>query len=121
MAFFGGAKSLGGAPQDDQLLAGSIRIVIVGDPYVGKTSITELIANGRPIKACRSTAGCHIHVKLLDVPVSQPGEPANKKFFVELWDVSGQAKYEQLRSVFYKQVNGELTAGCRLLTRPSVW
>jgi len=28
------------------------------------------------------------------------------KFFVELWDVSGQEKYQQLRSVFYKHING---------------
>lgn len=32
--------------------------------------------------------------------------PAQRKFFVELWDVSGQPKYSQLRSVFFKQLNG---------------
>jgi hypothetical protein len=32
--------------------------------------------------------------------------PAQLKFFVELWDVSGQPKYSQLRSVFLKQLNG---------------
>jgi hypothetical protein len=32
--------------------------------------------------------------------------PAQQKFFVELWDVSGQPKYSQLRSVFFKQLNG---------------
>jgi hypothetical protein len=36
----------------------------------------------------------------------QPPQPPQQPFFVELWDVSGQPKYEQLRSVFYKQLNG---------------
>jgi hypothetical protein len=103
----------------------------------------QLIASGLPARGTtRSTAGCHIHVKLVDntagIPGSphhgppqqlQPGSsgsngssftlnftqqdskqqsslPAQRKFFVELWDVSGQPKYSQLRSVFFKQLNG---------------
>jgi hypothetical protein len=62
------------------------------------------------MQASRSTAGCHIHVKLVDTSGSQAGDGAPRRFFVELWDVSGQPKYEQLRSVFYKQINGELAA-----------
>ncbi|KAF6261984.1 P-loop containing nucleoside triphosphate hydrolase protein [Scenedesmus sp. NREL 46B-D3] len=101
MAFFG--KSV--VPEESALL-GSIRLVVVGEPLVGKTALTELIANGQPSKASRSTAGCHIHVKLVDTCGSQAGNGAPRRFFVELWDVSGQPKYEQLRSVFYKQING---------------
>lgn len=97
----------------------------------------QLIASGAPARAAtRSTAGCHIHVKLVDsaaassTPHSPAGQlqgssmnssgftlnftqqdkqsslPAQQKFFVELWDVSGQPKYSQLRSVFFKQLNG---------------
>lgn len=39
-------------------------------------------------------------------PASSSSLPAQRKFFVELWDVSGQPKYSQLRSVFFKQLNG---------------
>lgn len=91
---------------------------------------TQLIASGLPARsATRSTAGCHIHVKLVDntaagASAAGPGSPAGqqqqqdssshrtgslpaqRKFFVELWDVSGQPKYSQLRSVFFKQLNG---------------
>lgn len=102
MALFG--KSV--VPEESAALLGSIRLVVVGEPFVGKTALTELIANGQPSKASRSTAGCHIHVKLVDTSGSQAGDGTPRRFFVELWDVSGQPKYEQLRSVFYKQING---------------
>lgn len=45
MAFFG--KSV--VPEESALL-GSIRLVVVGEPLVGKTALTELIANGQPSK-----------------------------------------------------------------------
>lgn len=99
---------------------------------------SQLIASGLPARgATKSTAGCHIHVKLVDnaaagsphSPAAQQLQggssnissgsftlnftqdkqstlPAQRKFFVELWDVSGQPKYSQLRSVFFKQLNG---------------
>eukprot|EP00879_Flechtneria_rotunda_P008804 GHRR01009222.1.p1 GENE.GHRR01009222.1~~GHRR01009222.1.p1 ORF type:complete len:298 (+),score=88.10 GHRR01009222.1:707-1600(+) len=89
----------------DELL-GSIRVVVVGEPLTGKTALTELIASGRPGKTSGSTAGCHIHVKLVHNQASDAAAAADRRFFVELWDVSGQPKYEQLRSVFYKQING---------------
>jgi GTPase SAR1 family protein len=46
MALFG--KSV--VPEDSAALLGSIRLVVVGDPFVGKTALTELIANGQPSK-----------------------------------------------------------------------
>lgn len=105
MAFFG-TRSVA----DESSLLGSLRVAVVGEPFVGKTALTELIANGRPAKgSLRSTAGAHIYVKLVDRAQHQqdPSNEAQRRFFVELWDVSGQQKYEQLRSVFYKQLNGE--------------
>lgn len=104
MAFFGTRSVV------DESLLGSLRVAVVGEPAVGKTALTELIANGHPAKeGLRSTAGAHIYVKLVDRTQAQhdPANEAQKRFFVELWDVSGQQKYEQLRSVFYKQLNGE--------------
>eukprot|EP00878_Enallax_costatus_P004498 GHUV01004738.1.p1 GENE.GHUV01004738.1~~GHUV01004738.1.p1 ORF type:complete len:307 (+),score=64.64 GHUV01004738.1:492-1412(+) len=94
---------------DESSLLGSLRVAVVGEPSVGKTALAELIASGQPAKGgIRSTAGAHIYVKLVERAQHQqdPGNEAQKRFFVELWDVSGQKKYEQLRSVFYKQLNG---------------
>lgn len=105
MAFFGSRPVA-----DESSLLGSLRVAVVGEPSVGKTALTELIANGRPAKGSpRSTAGAHIYVKLVDRAQHQqdPTNEAQRRFFVELWDVSGQQKYEQLRPVFYKQLNGE--------------
>jgi hypothetical protein len=46
MALFG--KSV--VPEESAALLGSIRLVVVGEPFVGKTALTELIANGQPSK-----------------------------------------------------------------------
>lgn len=102
---------------DESSLLGSLRVAVVGEPSVGKTALAELISSGQPAKGgIRSTAGAHIYVKLVERAQNQqdPGNEAQKRFFVELWDVSGQKKYKQLRSVFYKQLNGEsVSAGQR--------
>jgi Rab-like protein 3 len=91
---------------------GSIRIVVVGDPGVGKTALINYITSGKPVRSVRSTAGCQVSVKLIeqqaqDSKATSLGAPAaQSKFFVEFWDVSGHEHYAVLRKVFFKQVNG---------------
>jgi len=65
MNYLSKALELGESPPNIELTP-TVRVVVVGEPSVGKTALTELIANGHPAKASRSTAGCHIHVKLVE-------------------------------------------------------
>mmetsp|Transcript_15974 Transcript_15974/g.28656 ORF Transcript_15974/g.28656 Transcript_15974/m.28656 type:complete len:242 (+) Transcript_15974:272-997(+) len=77
-----------------------VRILVLGDSGVGKTSLVHQICYGSILKDPRWTVGCGIEVKL------QAHRASNKKFFMEFWDVGGSRKYQLTRSIFYSQING---------------
>lgn len=90
---------------------GQVRVLIVGDSGVGKTSIVHLIENGSTIARPSQTIGCTIGVK--HITYGNAGSSSNsingdaeRDFFVELWDVSGHDRYKDCRSLFYSQING---------------
>jgi Rab-like protein 3 len=80
-----------------------VRIVVVGDSGVGKTSLVHLICHEESISSPAWTIGCTVEVKLYDY---KEGMPGGKTFFLEFWDVGGSANHEMSRSIFYHSVNG---------------
>ena len=42
----------------------SVRILVLGDSGVGKTSLVELVCSGEELQKPRSTVGCAIHMKI---------------------------------------------------------
>lgn len=44
--------------------AEKIRILVLGDSGVGKTSLVELVCSGTELRKPRSTVGCTIHMKI---------------------------------------------------------
>jgi len=80
-----------------------VRIVVVGDSGVGKTSLVHLIADNEAIENPYWTIGCSVEVKLHEY---KAGTPAEKNYYVELWDIGGFAHHENSRGVFYNPVNG---------------
>ncbi|GBF97440.1 hypothetical protein Rsub_10363 [Raphidocelis subcapitata] len=93
----------------------SVRVLVVGEPNVGKTALSELIVTKKPSRPSKSTAGCAVSVALWEVddgdaargsaaPLPQ-GQQA-QRFFVEIWDVSANPYYEQLRRSLYRGING---------------
>ncbi|BBN15930.1 Rab-like protein 3 [Marchantia polymorpha subsp. ruderalis] len=89
---------------------GQVRVLVLGDAGVGKTSLIHLIVNESPITNPRRTIGCAVDVKHLvyKEPITSPfnSRQKDREFFVELWDVSGHEQYRQCRSLFYSQING---------------
>ncbi|GAA0141874.1 small GTPase [Lithospermum erythrorhizon] len=99
-------KELNGGPP-----YGQIRVLIVGDSGVGKTSLVHLIINGSSIARPPQTIGCSVGVK--HTTYGSSGSSSNsikgdseRDFFIELWDISGHERYKDCRSLFYSQING---------------
>lgn len=80
-----------------------VRIFVVGDSGVGKTSLVHLICHEESISSPAWTIGCTVEVKLYDYKEGMPGA---KTFFLEFWDIGGSANHEMSRPIFYNSVNG---------------
>lgn len=101
-------------------IAQTVRVLVIGDQNVGKTALSELIVTKKPSRPSKSTAGCAVSVALWDVSddggsssggavlsaFDGQGGRDSQTFFVEIWDVSANPYYEQLRRTLYKQING---------------
>ncbi|CAH9071186.1 unnamed protein product [Cuscuta epithymum] len=90
---------------------GQVRVLVVGDSGVGKTSLVNLIIKGSSITHPSQTIGCSVSVK--HITYGNPGSTSSsiqtdseRDFFVELWDVCGHERYKDCRSLFYSQING---------------
>lgn len=80
-----------------------VRIIVVGDSGVGKTSLTHLICQNESITSPSWTVGCSVDVKLHEY---KEGLPQQKTYFVELWDIGGSSSHRNTRSIFYNPVHG---------------
>ena len=76
----------------------SIKVVLVGETGVGKTSIITQFVDENFQKDQQSTTGGTFSIKtgLCD---------NGKKLKFEIWDTAGQEKYRALTKLFYKDVN----------------
>ncbi|CAG9127015.1 unnamed protein product [Plutella xylostella] len=80
-----------------------VKVVVLGDSGVGKTSLTYLIAHNKPLMSPGWTVGCSVEVKLHRY---KEGTQAQNTFFVELWDVGGSNGHRNTRNVFYQPTHG---------------
>ncbi|XP_066142874.1 rab-like protein 3 [Euwallacea fornicatus] len=82
-----------------------VRIMVLGDSGVGKTSFVHLAAHNEPIKNPSWTVGCSVEVKLHEY---KEGTRDQTTFFVEFWDVGGSKNHQNARQVFYKPCHGAI-------------
>ncbi|EXC19700.1 putative GTP-binding protein [Morus notabilis] len=78
---------------------GQVRVLVVGDSGVGKTSLVHLILKGSSTARPPQTIGCTVAVK--HTTYGNAGSSSSsikgdseRDFFVELWDVSGHERYK---------------------------
>ncbi|NMC08117.1 MAG: GTP-binding protein [Candidatus Lokiarchaeota archaeon] len=74
------------------------KLVIVGDPNVGKTSLVIQFTE----KAFRKTYLPTIGVNITEKTISHEGE----QFTMVLWDIAGQSKFQKMRKHFYSGASG---------------
>jgi len=76
----------------------SIKILVVGDSGVGKTSIVHLLCENQVKHRAQWTVGASPNVLIY--------KKGNENYFIELWDIGGARKHEQSRSLFYQNAQG---------------
>jgi len=75
-----------------------VRVVVVGDSGVGKSSLIHLLAHDRVISNPSWTIGAAVDLRIHEY---KQGTPAERSFFIELWDVGGNKSHANTRGVFY--------------------
>ncbi|XP_018328939.1 rab-like protein 3 [Agrilus planipennis] len=80
-----------------------VRVMVLGDSGVGKSSFVHLAAHGEPIKSPGWTIGCVVEVKLHEY---REGTPEQTTYFVEFWDIGGSNNHRNARHVFYNPCHG---------------
>ncbi|XP_050498459.1 rab-like protein 3 [Diabrotica virgifera virgifera] len=82
-----------------------VRILVLGDSGVGKTSFVHLAAHNEPLRSPSWTVGCSVDVKLHEY---KEGMKDQKTFFVEFWDIGGSHSHRNARPVFYNPFHGAI-------------
>lgn len=78
-----------------------IKIIVLGDPSSGKTSLVHLICNSEELKKSSYTIGCSVDVKIHQF---KDGTREHKQCIVEFWDVGGSIK--SCTDIFYANIDG---------------
>eukprot|EP00112_Aurelia_sp_Birch-Aquarium-sp1_P000627 Seg1058.18 transcript_id=Seg1058.18/GoldUCD/mRNA.D3Y31 product="Rab-like protein 3" protein_id=Seg1058.18/GoldUCD/D3Y31 len=80
-----------------------VRVAVIGDSGVGKTSLVHALAHGEVLSSVPWTIGCSVEVLLYDY---QQGTSSEKSMYIELWDIGGSTSHKNSRSIFYNNING---------------
>jgi len=89
-----------------------LKVIIIGDPAVGKTSLVIRYVSNRFNKDYRSTIGTNIYSK--EILLAN-----NQKIFLNLWDIAGQERWARMREKYYYGSKGAIIVGD--LTRPKTF
>lgn len=85
----------------DDTVGLSVKILVLGDQSVGKTSLVHLLTQRQVLSSVRWTVGCEPHVLVLP---SAGGE----RVFVSLFDVGGAPRFAHARDLFYDDADALL-------------
>jgi small GTP-binding protein len=83
-----------------QSAASGIKIVIVGDSNVGKTSLLHYFVKGESLVDSRITTNVYLTTHIAEV--------RGKRQQLNLWDTAGEEKYRSLASVYLRSAKGIL-------------
>ena len=81
-----------------------LKIIIIGDPGVGKTSLVKIFIMEKFSKDYRATIGTNIFTYKLK---TDTGDIIK----MQLWDIAGQERWEKMRHLYYKGAHGVMMVG----------
>ncbi|MFX1311378.1 MAG: Rab family GTPase [Promethearchaeota archaeon] len=82
----------------------TLKIILIGDPAVGKTSLVKKFVSGQFTTDYRSSIGTNIYIKNITLD--------NKvKVTLQIWDIAGQERWIKMRHAYYTGAKGIILVG----------
>lgn len=85
-------------------MAFRIKVIIIGEPGVGKTSLVKKFVSGQFSRDYRASIGTNIFIKKLDLD-------SDKSISMQIWDIAGQERWINMRHIYYRGAHGALIVG----------
>jgi Ras-related protein Rab-7A len=82
----------------------TLKIIIIGEPAVGKTSLVKRFVSGKFSKDYLSSIGTNIYTKKIDLD-------NEKQITLQLWDIAGQERWINMRHSYYSGARGVIIVG----------
>ena len=82
----------------------TLKIIIIGEPAVGKTSLVKKFVSGQFTKDYRSSIGTNIFIKKINLE-------SYISATLQLWDIAGQERWINMRHSYYAGAKGVLIMG----------
>lgn len=80
------------------------KIIIVGEPAVGKTSLIKKFMSGRFSTDYKVSIGTNMFIKELDLD-------SGMNIKLQIWDIAGQERWTEMRHIYYKGTHGAIIVG----------
>ena len=82
----------------------TLKIIVIGEPAVGKTSLVKKFVSGQFTKDYRSSIGTNIFTKKIVLE-------RKKEVTLQLWDIAGQERWVNIRRPYYSGAKGVILVG----------
>ncbi len=82
----------------------TLKIIIIGEPAVGKTSLVKKFVSGQFTKDYRSSIGTNIFTKKILLK-------KKTEVTLQLWDIAGQERWVNIRRPYYSGAKGVIIVG----------
>jgi len=81
-----------------------IKVIIIGEAGVGKTSLVKKFVSGHFTRDYRTSIGANLFVKELNLN-------SNTNVSIQIWDIAGQERWKKMRHLYYRGAHGALIVG----------
>ncbi|MHA1233713.1 MAG: Rab family GTPase [Promethearchaeota archaeon] len=81
-----------------------IKVIIIGEAGVGKTSLVKRFVSGHFTKDYRTSIGANLFIKELNLN-------SGNNVSIQIWDIAGQERWKKMRHLYYKGAHGALIVG----------
>jgi len=83
-----------------------LRILVLGDSGVGKSSLVHILCNGSVLTNPTWTIGASVEVKLHFYKEGSEQETKEKPVIIEFFDIGGSLQHKSSRHIFYNHFHG---------------